>query len=126
MAHILVVDDDPAMVQFLSKALNNAGHECVCANDGLRAFDIFQGGTFDLLLTDIVMPGMDGIALAKKAKKISPDLKILFISGFSAMAVEEIEVDKEDVDANKMKKQVMSKPFHLNDLIKRVEDILKK
>ena len=127
MAHILVVDDDPAMVQFLSKALNNAGHDCVTANDGLRAFDIFKAGTFDLLLTDIVMPGMDGIALAKKAKKIAPTLKILFITGFSAMAMEEIEQFKEGEEGEKptqVQKQVMSKPFHLNDLIQRVEDIL--
>ena len=77
MAQILIVDDDRVMLKYLSDALKKAGHEIQTAENGLDALEHVKAYNVDLLLTDIVMPGMDGIALSKKASVISPDLKIL-------------------------------------------------
>ena len=67
MAHILLAEDDESLRKFLAAALVKAGHVVTDFGDGGEAWECIQGFTFDLLLTDIVMPGMDGIELAKRA-----------------------------------------------------------
>ena len=69
------------------------------------------------MLSDIVMPGMDGVELSQKATKICPSLKVMFITGFTGVAV-----GHKDLSADKAK--VLSKPFHLNDLVKQIDLIL--
>ena len=118
MAKILIVDDDPSMLSFLSKALENAGHNIIAHDNGQDALDtLINMSDFDLLLSDVVMPGMDGIELSKKAVEHLPDLKIMFITGFSASLISGPKT------AN-MSNKVIPKPFHLNDLVARVEKIL--
>jgi two-component system, cell cycle response regulator CpdR len=73
--------------------------------------------TFDLLLTDIVMPEMDGIELARRAAELDPALKIMFITGFAAVAL------NPDSKAPKEAK-VLSKPFHLRDLVDEVNRLM--
>ncbi|MGB0720398.1 MAG: response regulator, partial [Bdellovibrionales bacterium] len=88
MAHILLAEDDTSMLGFIKLALEKAGHSVEATENGYDALKTLEGGeNFDLLLTDIVMPGMDGIELSQKASKLNPDLKIMFITGFSAVAV---------------------------------------
>src|SRR5690606_10883894 len=91
MARILLAEDDRSMCGFLVLALEKAGHSVTVAYDGLEALGLLKEGgrdvPFDLLLTDIVMPGMDGIELSQKAVKLYPDLKIMFITGFAAVAL---------------------------------------
>lgn len=119
MARILLADDDPAMRSFLSAALEKAGHDICACEDGLQALEKLKSeAPFDLLLTDIVMPGMDGIELSEAAKALYPTLKILFITGFSGIAAQKSETS--DGGA-----QIMSKPFHLIDLIGQVNELLK-
>ena len=77
MAKILVAEDDRAVSAFVARALTHAGHEVVSEPDGLAALTRLAERPFDLLLTDIVMPGLDGIALALKASKDFPDMRIL-------------------------------------------------
>ncbi len=84
MARILVAEDDMAVQSFVCRALAHRGHEAVGVDDGLRALEALQGGPFDALLTDIVMPGMDGIALALKLAQDYPDLPVLLMTGYSA------------------------------------------
>lgn len=116
MAQILIVDDDRVMLKYLSDALKKAGHEIQTAENGLDALEHIKAYNVDLLLTDIVMPGMDGIALSKKASVLSPDLKILFMTGF---AVEEFNKEKlEDIIP-----KVVSKPFHLKEIVAQVENM---
>jgi two-component system cell cycle response regulator CpdR len=118
MAHILVVDDDLSMLSFIKTALERADHQVTGCNNGKDALEALkQSQDIDLLLTDIVMPGMDGIELSKEAKVLLPDLKTMFISGFS--------VNTADTNTKiSFKGNLMAKPFHLKDLIAQVEKLL--
>src|SRR5258708_38830277 len=86
MAKILLAEDDTDMRRFLVKALQNAGFDVISYDNGLSAYQRLREEPFELLLPDIVMPEMDGIELARRASEIDPDIKIMFITGFSAVA----------------------------------------
>jgi two-component system cell cycle response regulator CpdR len=117
MAHILLAEDDESLRKFLAAALVKAGHVVTDFGDGEQAWECIQGFTFDLLLTDIVMPGMDGIELAKRAAERNAALKIMFITGFAAVAL------NSDSAAPKNAK-VLSKPVHLRELVNEVHKML--
>lgn len=122
MAKILLAEDDESMLNFLIMALARAGHKVVSCSDGQEALEILdQESGFDLLLTDIVMPGIDGIELAEKATEKSPDLKVMFITGFAGVAMQKVE---ESTAENISADNLLSKPFHLNDLVDQVETLL--
>jgi|TARA_R110002126_G_C10490909_1_gene504523 two-component system cell cycle response regulator CpdR len=121
MANIVLAEDDAAMRGFLEAALTKVGHKVTCCVDGEHAFNHLQTSpSVDLLLTDIVMPGMDGVELSQRALKLHPALKVLFITGFTAIALG----DKKRINAVSKPDQVISKPFHLKDLVDQVEKIL--
>ncbi|KFB09112.1 MULTISPECIES: cell cycle two-component system response regulator CpdR [Nitratireductor] len=117
MARILLAEDDEDMRRFLVKALERAGHDVVDFDNGAGAYSRLREEPFSLLLTDIVMPEMDGIELARRATEIDPDLKVMFITGFAAVAL------NPDSEAPRDAK-VLSKPFHLRDLVNEVEKLL--
>ena len=81
MSRILIAEDDTAVREFVLRALANAEHDVVAAEDGLQALEALETDQFDLLLSDIVMPELDGIALALKLSKDWPDLPILLMTG---------------------------------------------
>ena len=110
MSKILLAEDDTDMRRFLVKALQNAGFDVTSYDNGLSAYHRLREEPFELLLTDIVMPEMDGIELARKASELDPDLKIMFITGFAAVAL------NPDMQAPRDAK-ILSKPFHLRDLV---------
>ncbi|MEO0909761.1 MAG: response regulator [Pseudomonadota bacterium] len=112
-----MAEDDNDMRRFLEKALANAGYDVIAYDNGASAYDRLREEPFTLLLTDIVMPEMDGIELARRATEIDPDMKVMFITGFAAVAL------NPDSDAPKDAK-VLSKPFHLRDLVNEVEKML--
>jgi two-component system cell cycle response regulator CpdR len=117
MAKILLAEDDTDMRRFLVKALQNAGFEVISYDNGLSAYQRLREEPFELLLTDIVMPEMDGIELARRASEIDPDIKIMFITGFAAVAL------NSDSAAPKNAK-VLSKPVHLRELVSEVNKLL--
>ncbi len=119
MANILLAEDDPSMRGFLTKALERAGHAVTACADGEAGLEALEDldVDFDLLLTDIVMPGLDGIELARRAAEIHPDLKIMFITGFAAVAVSAQESAPSD-------SKVLSKPFHLRELVDEVNRVM--
>ena len=84
---ILLAEDDNDMRRFLVKALQNAGYEVASFDNGLSAYNRLREEPFELLLTDIVMPEMDGIELARRATELDPDIKVMFITGFAAVAL---------------------------------------
>jgi two-component system, cell cycle response regulator CpdR len=117
MARILLAEDDNDLRRFLVKALEKAGHKVTSFGEGASAFEEIKQATFDLLLTDIVMPEMDGIELARRAAELDPALKIMFITGFAAVAL--------NPDSNAPKEaKVLSKPFHLRDLVDEVNRMI--
>ena len=75
------------MRSFLAHCLRRAGHEVSATEDGESAASQLERRDFDLLLADVVMPGIDGVELAERAARIAPDLKIMFITGFAAVAL---------------------------------------
>src|SRR5271166_3786396 len=84
---ILLAEDDTDMRRFLVKALQTAGYHVISYDNGLSAYQRLREEPFELLLTDIVMPEMDGIELARRASELDPDIKIMFITGFAAVAL---------------------------------------
>ena len=87
MHKILLAEDDNDMRRFLVKALENAGFEVSPHDNGMSAYQRLREEPFEMLLTDIVMPEMDGIELARRASELDPDIKIMFITGFAAVAL---------------------------------------
>jgi len=117
MARILLAEDDPSMRGFLARALIKAGHVVVDGADGEAAMTWLVKSEFDLLLADIVMPGISGIDLAKHVNDDTPKLKVMLITGFAAVAIKaKSELTPEA--------KVLSKPFHLNTLVEEVEKLL--
>jgi two-component system cell cycle response regulator CpdR len=117
MAKIILAEDDNDMRRFLVKALQNAGYDVISFDNGLSAYQRLREEPFELLLTDIVMPEMDGIELARRASELDPDIKIMFITGFAAVAL------NSDSAAPKNAK-VLSKPVHLRELVSEVGKML--
>ena len=117
MTKILLAEDDTDMRRFLLKALQNAGFDVISYDNGLSAYQRLREEPFELLLTDIVMPEMDGIELARRAAELDPDMKIMFITGFAAVAL------NADSEAPKNAK-VLAKPVHLRELVSEVNKML--
>lgn len=116
MIRILLAEDDDVMRQYLVRALERSGYSVEAVDRGTEALKLIDGGeSFDLLLTDIVMPGMDGIELAQKASTVAPGLRVMFITGFSAVT---LKAGQALPNA-----KVLSKPFHLRDLVMEVDRI---
>jgi two-component system, cell cycle response regulator CpdR len=83
VSSVLVVDDDPDVLEYLTHALQAAGHEVHAAGSGIEALDLLDAGIpFDLLLTDIMMPGLNGFNLARMARLRRLGLKIVYLSGY--------------------------------------------
>ncbi|PCJ59399.1 MAG: response regulator [Rhodospirillaceae bacterium] len=117
MARILVAEDDESVRQFVARALTHGGHEVTVSENGLLALDRLAAESYDLLLTDILMPGMDGIALALKASKENPDMPILLMTGYAA--------EKQRAhNLNVLIYRVISKPFTLKGICDVVDDAL--
>ena len=113
MVRVLLAEDDEAMRTYLARALERSGYQVSTAATGLEALNLVESGTFDLLLTDIVMPEMHGIELAQKAQALDPAPKVMFITGFAAVALQANDTMPEA--------KVLSKPFHLKDLVGQVD-----
>lgn len=103
------------MRTYLERALNKAGYEVVSVDRGTQALPMLEKEQFDLLLSDIVMPEMDGIELAQRCAELSPRTKVMFITGFAAVS---LRASREQPHA-----KVLSKPFHLRDLVLEVERV---
>ena len=117
ISRILLAEDDESMRGFLVRALKKAGYEVFAFANGEEAYERLKSEPFTLLLTDIVMPKMDGIELARRASELDPDLKIMFITGFAAVILNNDMAAPKDA-------RVLSKPFHLKDLVREVDRLL--
>ncbi len=116
MIRILLAEDDDSLRGFLARALERAGYEVTACADCEEAIAQLDK-RWDLLLTDIVMPGADGIEVARQAAARQPDLRIMFITGFAAVALAARESAPEGA-------KVLSKPIHLREIVAEVERMI--
>ena len=117
MASILLAEDDASLRAVLARSLRASGHVVVDVDDGIDALPHLRAGMFDVLVTDIVMPGIDGLELARRAARLAPGIRVLFITGFAAVALKARETP--DLGG-----RVLSKPFHLRELVSELDRLL--
>jgi two-component system, cell cycle response regulator CpdR len=117
MARILLAEDDDQMRAFLSRGLRRAGHAVDAVGDGEAALLRSHSADYDLLLADVVMPGLDGVELARRMTASQPGIRVMFITGFAAVALQ-------DGDLAAHRPRVLAKPFHLRHLIAEIEALL--
>lgn len=123
MARILLAEDEAGVREFITRALRGVGHEIDAVTDGSDALARLgearaTGVKYDLLLTDILMPVMDGISLALSASRDAPDLLIMLMTGYSDQRERTYGIEAIIQD-------ILLKPFTLDELVERVEEVLK-
>ena len=120
MATILVIDDDTTARTVIVEMLTENGHQTVEARDGGEGLELFNEGKFDIVITDIIMPNVEGIETIIKLKKMRPAVNIIAVSGGGRIsAVNHLSL-AEKFDVNK----TLAKPFKKDDLLKAVDEIL--
>ena len=122
MARILVAEDEPSVRSFITRALQGAGHEVGSVGDGSEALEALAqarqaGRPHDLLLTDILMPVMDGVSLALLAARDAPALRIMLMTGYSDQRERAHGLDAIIDD-------ILLKPFTLDELVTRIQAVL--
>jgi two-component system cell cycle response regulator CpdR len=114
---VLVAEDNPAVREFIVRSLASAGYKVTEAADGQQALEALTREKFTVLVTDIVMPNVDGIALAMKATRLFPDLRIVMISGYAQERMRAHNLDA-------LVHQVIAKPFSLEEICEAVKNAL--
>ncbi len=115
---VLVAEDNPAVREFIERAIKTIGVQVVSVVDGQQALDALNQNSYDVLVTDIVMPNVDGIALALKAVRQYPNLKIVMISGYAQERMRAHNLDA-------LVHRIIAKPFSLEEICEAVEDVMK-
>ncbi len=118
---ILIVEDEKSMLKLVSRILNNLGYVVLAASNPLVALEIAcrnQNGTIDLVLTDMIMPGMNGLDLTNKLQALHPNIKCLFMSGYTARVIANQSSLAEGIP-------IVQKPFSKKELAKKIQKILK-
>ena len=116
MAKILIAENELALREFVARGLARRGHKVTAADDGATAFEILRGEAFDLLLTDIDMPIMDGIALTQSVGPVYPNMKIVIMSGH------EHQLERAQGMSN-LVTRVVPKPFSIAEICQIIEDV---
>ncbi len=114
---ILVAEDNPAVREFIQRALGGAGHDVTVTADGQQALDQLSKASYDVLVTDIVMPNVDGIALALKATSLHPELRIVMISGYAQERMRAHNIDA-------LVHRIIAKPFSIAEICEAVKDAM--
>jgi len=114
---VLVAEDNPSVREFVVRSLTGAGYAVTAVGDGQQALDSLVNERFAVLVTDIVMPNVDGIALALKAVRLFPDLRIVMISGYAQERMRAHNLDA-------LVHRVIAKPFSMEEICEAVKDAL--
>ena len=120
MANILIIDDEPGVLRVLRKILESAGHSVTEAPDGEVALRQYEGKPADLVLTDIFMPGMDGIELLVHIRNTFPDARVLAMSGGGLLSRDQALSDASLLGAD----QILQKPFSSDEVLEAVNRTL--
>jgi CheY-like chemotaxis protein len=119
-APILIVDDDNAVRDVVVRMPSANGFGVLTASDGSEALRILGQRSVDLLFTDIVMPGMDGVELARHARQVRPGLKVLFGTGYAQTGYAQKAIERDAIH----QARVVYKPFRQAELVKEIEALL--
>ena len=122
MARILVIDDQEPIRRVVRRALEQDGHEVFDASDGEIGMEILESQSFDIVITDIFMPGQDGIVTLRQIRKRFPTVKVIVISGGDSSGMLDLRQDAELLGAIKS----LQKPFNAGEIIDVVRDVLKR
>jgi len=114
---ILIVDDEPALLTLITEVLNLKGYHVMAAHSAKQALQILEGNSVDLVLSDVIMPEMDGYQLASIIQERYPDIKIQLASGFTS------NQNKHMVD-EELHRNLLNKPYHTKDLLKKIRVLL--
>ena len=120
MKRILLVEDDSAFLEVLRKVLVQAEYRVTVASDGLIALRLMENESFDLVMTDILMPNHDGVELVKHIKKNTPDMKIIAMSGGGSLGSETYLTTVKLLGAD----ATLTKPFEMRELFSCMKDLL--
>ncbi len=116
---ILVVDDEEIVLFLARDALEDAGYEIKVAGGGLQALEMIEKEYFDFILTDIRMPGCDGLELSRKAREINPSIGVIFMTGYANLNTAKDAIKEGAYD-------YIMKPFELNEIRQAVRNAVKK
>jgi two-component system cell cycle response regulator CpdR len=115
MAHIMIAEHNKAAATYMYKALKQAGNTITITDNALDSWATANGhDDYDIMMIDVVMPGLDGFVLAQKALQENPGLQIIFITGFAAVAMDTYNTP------SYAPQPMTSRPFHLKDITARV------
>jgi CheY-like chemotaxis protein len=115
---VLIVDDEESVLKFVERVLHEAGYKTYVAHDGVEALEVAQKlGSFDLLVTDVMMPKMLGDELARRLRQHEPKLKVLYLTGFSDRLFKEKSTLWED-------EAFLDKPCSVKGLLEAVSLLL--
>ncbi|MDD4616228.1 MAG: response regulator [Alphaproteobacteria bacterium] len=114
---ILVVDDNPSVREYIERSFAVPGYAVSSAIDGQEALDLLSRENFDALVSDIVMPNVDGVALAMKAAQLYPSLRIVMVSGYVQERVRAVNLES-------LVHKVISKPFSPEEIREAVDSVL--
>ena len=120
MSHILVIDDDPTICLLLQRALEPLGHRVTVAHDGQKGLAAHKGAPADLVITDLVMPGMEGIETIRELRRQYPGLKIIAMSGGGRGKATDYLLMARKFGAQR----TLAKPFTLQTLTQQVTELL--
>ena len=114
---ILIVDDEPSLLNLITEILEQQGYKVFCAHSGKEALEVLEHESIDLLISDVIMPEMDGYHLAVIVQEKYPSVKIQLASGFS----DDRHVDMVD---DSLHQHMLAKPYHSKNLLKRIRELL--
>ncbi len=120
MARILVIDDQEPIRRIVRRALEQQGHEVFDASDGEIGMDILETQSFEVVITDIFMPGQDGIVTLRQIRKRFPAVKVIVISGGDSSGMLDLRKDAELLGAVSS----LQKPFNAREVIDKVDEAL--
>lgn len=112
---ILIIDDNPQLLSSIKSIIELGGHKATTVATAEDAIDLLQASHFDLVITDLLLPGMSGIELSDYIKEKYPQVKIQLISAYS---------DAYECEDTNLITELMAKPFRLTELLKKVNDLL--
>lgn len=121
MKRILVADDEEHISNLISDCLKSDGYEVMSVNNGLLAYNVLRDSKYDLLITDIVMPDMDGLELIQKTKNLHPEIKIIAISAGGDLMEADLYLNPAKTFGADHR---LNKPFELDDLMSKVVELV--